>query len=90
MKKPKATKQAKPTDDGIVVHEFRPLPDRSPEDQVNALTQIVHQMSQNCFEVRLEMNDLREQNIALKAELVYLRGISDAQAQKNYLNLFKN
>ena len=36
------------------------------------------------------MNDLREQNVALKAELVYLRGISDKQAQKNYLNLFKN
>lgn len=89
MKKTKATK-AKPTDDGIVVHEFRPLPDRSPEEQVKALTQIVHQMSQNCFEVRLELNDLREQNVALKAELVYLRGISDAQAQKNYLNLFKN
>ncbi|CAB4151513.1 hypothetical protein UFOVP583_22 [uncultured Caudovirales phage] len=76
--------------DDVVVHEFKPLPDRSPEDQVKALTQIVHQMSQNCFEVRLEMNDLREQNIALKAELVYLRGITDAQAQKNYLNLFKN
>ena len=89
MKKTKATK-AKSTDDGIVVHEFRPLPDRPPEEQVKALTQIVHQMSQNCFEVRLEMNDLREQNVALKAELVYLRGISDAQAQKNYLNLFKN
>ena len=89
MKKPKATK-TKPTDDGVVVHEFRPLPDRTPEEQVVALTQIVHQMSQNCFEVRLEMNDLREQNVALKAELVYLRGISDAQAQKNYLNLFKN
>lgn len=89
MKKPKATK-AKPADDGIVVHEFRPLPDRSPEEQVKALTQIVHQMSQNCFEVRLELNDLREQNVALKAEVVYLRGITDAQAQKNYLNLFKN
>ena len=90
MKKPKATSKAKPTDDGIVVHEFRPLPDRSPEDQVKALTQIVHQMSQTNFEVRLEMNDLRELNVALKAELLYLRGISDAQAQKNYLNLFKN
>jgi hypothetical protein len=89
MKKPKATK-AKPTDDGIVVHEFRPLPDRSPEEQVKALTQIVHQMSQNCFEVRLELNDLREQNVALKAELVYLRGISDEQAQSNYRNLMKN
>jgi hypothetical protein len=89
MKKPKATKP-KPTDDGIVVHEFRPLPDRPPEEQVKALTQIVHQMSQNCFEVRLELNDLREQNVALKAELINLRGISDAQAQKNYLNLFKN
>lgn len=90
MKKPKATTKPQPTDDGIVVHEFRPLPDRSPEEQVKALTQIVHQMSQNCFEVRLEMNDLREQNVALKAELVYLRGISDEQAQKNYRNLMKN
>jgi hypothetical protein len=89
MKKPKATKP-KPTDDGIVVHEFRPLPDRSPEEQVKALTQIVHQMSQNCFEVRLELNDLREQNVALKAELVYLRGITDEQAQANYRNLMKN
>jgi len=87
MKKPKATQ---PTDDGIVVHEFRPLPDRTPEEQVKALTQIVHQMSQNCFEVRLELNDLREQNVALKAELVYLRGISNEQAQANYRNLMKN
>jgi hypothetical protein len=69
---------------------FTPLPDRTPEEQVKALTQIVHQISQTNFEVRLEMNDLREQNVALKAELVYLRGLSDAQAQKNYLNLFKN
>ena len=87
MKKSKATK---PTDDGIVVHEFRPLPDRSPEEQVKALTQIVHQISQNCFEVRLELNDLREQNVALKAELMYLRGITDEQAQANYRNLMKN
>ena len=87
MKKPKATK---PTDDGIVVHEFRPLPDRSPEEQVKALTQIVHQIRQNCFEVRLELNDLREQNVALKAELMYLRGITDEQAQANYRNLMKN
>jgi len=88
MKKPKATQEA---DVGpVVVHEFRPLPDRTPEEQVVALTQIVHQMSQNCFEVRLEMNDLREQNVALKAELMYLRGISDEQAQANYRNLMKN
>lgn len=78
------------TDDGIVVHEFRPLPDRSPEEQVKALTQIVHQMSQNCFEVRLEMNDLREQNVELKKEVVYLRSIVDEQAQANYRNLMKN
>lgn len=88
MKKPKVT--TKPTDDTVVVHEFRPLPDRTPEEQVKALTQIVHQMSQNCFEVRLEMNDLREQNVALKAELMYLRGITDEQAQANYRNLMKN
>lgn len=89
MKKPKATKPT-PTDDGVVVHEFRPLPDRTPEEQVKALTQIVHQMSQNCFEVRLEMNDLREQNVALKAELMYLRGIVDETSQANYRNLMKN
>lgn len=82
--------ETNPTDDGIVVHEFRPLPDRSPEDQVKALTQIVHQMSQNCFEVRLEMNDLREQNVELKKEVVYLRSIVDEQAQANYRNLMKN
>ena len=90
MKKPKATTKSTASDDGIVVHEFRPLPDRTPEEQVKALTQIVHQMSQNCFEVRLEMNDLREQNVLLKAELVYLRGITDEQAQANYRNLMKN
>jgi hypothetical protein len=89
MKKPKATKSTS-SDDGIVVHEFRPLPDRTPEEQVIALTQIVHQMSQNCFEVRLEMNDLREQNVALKAELMYLRGIVDETSQANYRNLMKN
>ncbi len=88
MKKPKATKTADA--DGVIVHEFRPLPDRTPEEQVVALTQIVHQMSQNCFEVRLEMNDLREQNLSLKAELMYLRGITDEQAQANYRNLMKN
>ena len=87
MKKPKATK---PKDDSVV-HEFRPLPDRSPEDQVIALTQIVHQMSQNCFEVRLELNDLREQNIEYMRELLYLRSIVDETGKKNYkLNLFNN
>lgn len=54
------------------------------------MTQIVHQMSQNCFEVRLEMNDLREQNVELKKEVVYLRSIVDEQAQANYRNLMKN
>ena len=39
---------------------------------------------------RLEMNDLREQNIALKAELMYLRGIVDETSQANYRNLMKN
>jgi hypothetical protein len=87
MKKPKATK---PTDDAVVVHEFKPLPDRTPEEQVKALTQILHQVSQNCFEVRLEMNDLREQNVALKAELAYLRGLADEESQANYRNLMKN
>jgi hypothetical protein len=88
MKKPKATKQS--TDDAVVVHEFKPLPDRTPEEQVKALTQILHQVSQNCFEVRLEMNDLREQNVALKAELAYLRGLADEESQANYRNLMKN
>jgi len=73
-----------------VVHEFRPLPDRSPEEQVKALTQIVHQMSQNCFEVRLELNDLREQNVDLMKELLYLRGIVSTEAVANYRNLTKN
>lgn len=72
------------------VHEFRPLPDRTPEEQVKALTQIVHQMSQNCFEVRLELNDLREQNIELMKELLYLRGVADRAAVANYKNLMKN
>lgn len=82
--------ETNPTDDGIVVHEFRPLPDRSPEEQVKALTQIVHQMSQTNFEVRLELNDLREQNAELKREVSYLRSIVDEQAQANYRNLMKN
>ena len=72
------------------VHEFRPLPDRTPEEQVKALTQIVHQMSQNCFEVRLELNDLREQNIELMKELLYLRGVADRAAVAEYRNLMKN
>lgn len=72
------------------VHEFRPLPDRTPEEQVKALTQIVHQMSQNCFEVRLELNDLREQNVELMKELLYLRGVADRAAVANYKNLTKN
>ena len=88
-KKPKPPKKKK-ADDAVVVHEFRPLPDRTPEEQVKALTQILHQVSQNCFEVRLEMNDLREQNVALKAELIYLRGLADEQSQANYRNLMKN
>lgn len=73
-----------------IVHEFRPLPDRTPEEQVKALTQIVHQMSQNCFEVRLELNDLREQNVELMKELLYLRGVADRAAVVNYKNLTKN
>jgi hypothetical protein len=73
-----------------IVHEFKPLPDRSPEDQVKALTQIVHQMSQNCFEVRLELNDLREQNVDLMKELLYLRSIVSTEAVANYRNLTKN
>lgn len=89
MKKPKATPK-KPVIDDVVVHEFRPLPDRTPVEQVKALTQIVHQMSQTNFEVRLEMNDLREKNIELNAEVNYLRSIVDASGKKNYLNLFKN
>ena len=72
------------------VHEFRPLPDRTPEEQVKALTQIVHQMSQNCFEVRLELNDLREQNVELMKELLYLRGVADRAAVTEYKNLMKN
>lgn len=72
------------------VHEFRPLPDRTPEEQVKALTQIVHQMSQNCFEVRLELNDLREVNVELMKELLYLRGVADRAAVANYKNLTKN
>jgi len=73
-----------------IVHEFKPLPDRSPEDQVKALTQIVHQMSQNCFEVRLELNDLREQNFDLMKEVAYLRSIVSTEAVANYRNLTKN
>lgn len=77
-------------DDGTVVHEFKPLPDRTPEEQVKALTQIVHQMSQNCFEVRLELNDLREQNVDLMRELLYLRSVTDRATVANYKNLLKN
>jgi hypothetical protein len=73
-----------------IVHEFKPLPDRSPEEQVKALTQIVHQMSQNCFEVRLELNDLREQNVDLMKELLYLRSIVSVEAVSTYRNLTKN
>ena len=78
------------TDDGTVLHEFKPLPDRTPEEQVKALTQIVHQMSQNCFEVRLELNDLREQNIDLMRELLYLRGIVSNEVIDNYKQLTSN
>jgi len=78
------------TDDGTVVHEFKPLPDRTPEEQVKALTQIVHQMSQNCFEVRLELNDLREQNVDLMRELLYLRSVADRSTVANYKTLMKN
>lgn len=76
--------------DDLVVHEFRPLPDRTPEEQAKALTQIVHQMSQTNFEVRLELNDLREQNAELKREVSYLRCLVDESAQANYRNLMKN
>jgi hypothetical protein len=47
-------------------------------------------MSQNCFEVRLELNDLREQNVDLMKELLYLRGIVSTEAVANYRNLTKN
>lgn len=72
------------------VHEFRPLPDRTPEEQVKALTQIVHQMSQNCFEVRLELNDLREQNVELKKEVTYLRSCAIPATLANFGTLTKN
>lgn len=72
------------------VHEFRPLPDRTPEEQVKALTQIVHQMSQNCFEVRLELNDLREQNVELKKEVAYLRSCAIPATLANFGTLTKN
>lgn len=68
-------------------HEFKPLPDRTPEEQVKALTAIVHQMSQNCFEARLELNDLKEQRAGVDAELRYLRGIVSAEGQANYKKL---
>ena len=55
-----------PRYDDVVVHEFRPLPDRTPEEQVSALTAIVHQMAQVTFELRLELNDLKEANNRLK------------------------
>jgi hypothetical protein len=71
-------------------HEFKPLPDRTPEEQVKALTQIVHQMSQNCFEARLELNDLREQRAEVDAELRYLRGIVDAEGRANYKKITSN
>jgi hypothetical protein len=73
-----------------IVHEFKPLPDRSPEDQVKALTQIVHQMSQNCFEVRLELNDLREKNVELMKEITYLRSYAIPSALANFGTLTKN
>ena len=79
-----------PNNDDVVVHEFKPLPDRTPEEQVKALTQIVHQMSQTNFEVRLELNDLREQNVELMKELLYLRGVADRTAVCNYKTLCKN
>lgn len=78
------------SDDGTVVHEFKPLPDRTPEEQVKALTQIVHQMSQNAFEVLLELNDLREQRAAVDAELRYLRSVVDDTARANFKTLHKN
>jgi hypothetical protein len=47
-------------------------------------------MSQNCFEVRLELNDLREQNVDLMKELLYLRSIVSVEAVSTYRNLTKN
>jgi hypothetical protein len=85
--KPKTKKASKTV---APVHEFRPLPDRTPVEQVKALTQIVHQMSQTNFEIRLELNDLREQRVALEAELMYLRSITDREAQDNWKDLHSN
>jgi hypothetical protein len=47
-------------------------------------------MSQNCFEVRLELNDLREQNVDLMKEVAYLRSIVSVESVANYRNLTKN
>lgn len=59
--------------DDVVVHEFRPLPDRTPEEQVKALTAILHQMAQNAFELRLELNDLKEAHADALRQISYIR-----------------
>ena len=47
-------------------------------------------MSQTNFEIRLELNDLREQNVQYMGELLYLRGMVDDAGKNNYINYFKN
>lgn len=71
-------------EDDIVLHEFRPLPDRTLDEQVKALTQIVHQISMNSLEVRLELNDLREENTRNIMELQFLRGVVNAKFLDNH------
>jgi hypothetical protein len=71
-------------------HEFRPLPDRPAEEQVELLSELLNMVSQNSFELRMELNELKEQNESLRSEVEYYRSIVGAEARNNFNTQSKN
>ncbi len=71
-------------------HEFRPLPDRPAEEAVVLLSELVNKISETSFELRMEVNELKEQNESLRSEVEYYRSIVGAEARNNFNTQSKN
>lgn len=65
-------------------HEFRPLPDRPAEEQVALLSELLNKVSETLFELRMEVNELKEQNESLRSEVEYYRSIVGAEVRNNF------
>lgn len=74
----------------MINHEFRPLPDKPSEEQVKTMTEVIHKISETAFELRLELNELKEQNESLRSEVEYYRSIVGQEAVHNFNTQSKN